>query len=563
MIRSCHELPDNEVITADVCIIGGGPAGLTIASALDGAPLRVVVLEAGGQPANRPAGLSELSADVGDGDLAPPLRVPPRLGGAANEWNVRLANRQRGVRMLPLSPSDLESRSWVPDSGWPIAWNELNRYYGRADEFLGLTDRGYGVDQWEDDRGKRLDLEEHGFTTKMEQFASPAVFTRSIRKRLEASSNVAVYLDGAAGLIDGAPDRATHVMIDHGRAGRLRVEAGVFVLASGGIDNATMLLRARDGMGFAGSQDVVGRYYLDHQRVVTGLVTPTDKSLFQNGSLYDLTTRDGVGAMGKLAPTEDLLATHRMLHSGSMLLPKPPADIQSALAAPLRRPSPITLARTAGYVARIGAEMAIRQRRWRPRVDAGWSTLGGSAFDRFCVETQVELAPDRNNCVRLGDSVDEFGRKRPEMSWRWNEIDLQSLRATTLLLEKAFSNSGLGVFEPDPWNDRPLLTTPNGAFHPSGTTRMGDNRATSVTDRNAKLHGVTNVYVSGSSLFPTVGYANPTLTIVALGLRLADHLRPSSIVHKRSMAPQQEQPQTRRRPVLQAFDELVTRHGSI
>ena len=207
--------------------------------------------------------------------------------------------------------------------------------------------------------------------------------------------------------------------------------------------------------------------------------------------------------------------------------------------------------------------MAIRQRRWRPRVDAGWSTLGGSAFDRFCVETQVELAPDRNNCVRLGDSVDEFGRKRPEMSWRWNEIDLQSLRATTLLLEKAFSNSGLGVFEPDPWNDRPLLTTPNGAFHPSGTTRMGDNRATSVTDRNAKLHGVTNVYVSGSSLFPTVGYANPTLTIVALGLRLADHLRPSSIVHKRSMAPQQEQPQTRRRPVLQAFDELVTRHGSI
>ena len=194
MIRSCHELPDNEVITADVCIIGGGPAGLTIASALDGAPLRVVVLEAGGQPANRPAGLSELSADVGDGDLAPPLRVPPRLGGAANEWNVRLANRQRGVRMLPLSPSDLESRSWVPDSGWPIAWNELNRYYGRADEFLGLTDRGYGVDQWEDDRGKRLDLEEHGFTTKMEQFASPAVFTRSIRKRLEASSNVACLL---------------------------------------------------------------------------------------------------------------------------------------------------------------------------------------------------------------------------------------------------------------------------------------------------------------------------------------------------------------------------------
>ena len=562
MIKSCRELPDHEVITADVCIIGGGPSGLTIASALDGAPLRVVVLEAGGQPTSRPAGLSELSADVGDGDLAPPLRVPPRLGGAANEWNVRLANRQRGVRMLPLSPSDLESRSWVPDSGWPIAWNELNRYYRRADEFLGLTDRGYQVEEWETDRGKRLALEEHGFTTKMEQFASPAVFTQSIRKRLAASSNVDVYLDGAVGVIDGETDRATHVMVDHGRAGRLRVEADIFVLASGGIDNATMLLRAREGLGFAGSQEVVGRYFLDHQRVVTGLVTPTDSDLFQNGSLYDLTTRDGAAAMGKLTPTEELLATHRMLHSGSMLLPKPPAEIVSALAAPLAQPSPKALARTAGYVARVGTQMAIRQRRWRPRVDAGWSGLGGSAFDRFCVETQVELAPDRNNRVRLGDSVDEFGRRRPEISWRWNEIDLQSLRATTSLLQKAFSNSGLGEFEPIPWNDRPLLTTPNGAFHPSGTTRMGDSPTTSVTDRNAKLHGVANVYVSGSSLFPTVGYANPTLTIVALGLRLADHLRPSSSIGKRSFAPQ-EQPQTRRRPGLQVFDELVTRHGSI
>ena len=254
--------------------------------------------------------------------------------------------------------------------------------------------------------------------------------------------------------------------------------------------------------------------------------------------------------------------TQRRLRRGTRRLQKRLAGAIATLAAPLAQPSPKALARTAGYVARVGTQMAIRQRRWRPRVDAGWSGLGGSAFDRFCVETQVELAPDRNNRVRLGDSVDEFGRRRPEISWRWNEIDLQSLRATTSLLQKAFSNSGLGEFEPIPWNDRPLLTTPNGAFHPSGTTRMGDSPTTSVTDRNAKLHGVANVYVSGSSLFPTVGYANPTLTIVALGLRLADRLRPSSSIGKRSFAPQ-EQPQTRRRPGLQVFDELVTRHGSI
>lgn len=534
MIKSCSGLSDDTVVEADICIIGGGPAGLTLAASLDGAPMRVAVIEAGGEP-SAPLGLSESSVAAGQGNLEPPLRIPPRLGGGANEWIVRLANMQRGVRMLPLSPVDLESRPWIPHSGWPISWTELDRYYRQANDFLGLSDRGYAAEDWEGERGRRFALEAHGFTTTMEQFALPSVFTESIRQKLATSSNVEVYLDGAAGTIDGAADRATHLAVDHGRAGRLRVHADVFVLAAGGIDNATLLLRAREQMGFADSADVVGRFYVDHQRMITGSFTPADPNLFRLAGLYDLTTRNETAVMGKLTPTAELIASHQILHSGSMLLPKPSAEVEHGLAtiralvardrgAMDDRPTPAALARTALYVARTGAEMAIRQRRWPPRVDAGWSTLAGSPFARFSLETQIELTPDRDNRVRLGDSADRFGRRQAEMSWSWNELDLHSLKTTSSLLETAFRESQLGAFEPASWDDQPLLTTPNGAYHPSGTTRMGTSSATSVTDQDARLHGVANIYVAGSSVFPTVGYANPTLTIVALALRLADHL---------------------------------------
>lgn len=535
MIRSCSELADDTVLRTDVCIVGGGPAGLSLANSLVGAPFEVLVLEAGGAP-GRPIGLTESSVAASEGDLEPPLRVPSRLGGGANEWIVRLRNMRRGVRMLPLSAIDLDARPWVPESGWPIEWSELERYYARADDLLELGERGYDLDRWEGDRRVRLPLESHGFTTAMERFASPAVFKERIPERLSRSSNVGVLLDAPVGAIDGTPRRATHVMIDHGRAGRVRVEADTFVLATGGIDNARLLLAARDRQGFADSGRVVGRYFVDHHRIVTGHLRPANTALFAEAGLYDLTGRAEGAAMGKVTPTADLLRSHGLLHSGSMLLPKPSAEVEHGLGLLrelIRRRTPpneirrhaVPLARTAAWVARTGAEMAVRQRRFPPSVDAGWSGLSGRPFDRFMVETQIELAPDSGNRLRLGASVDRFGRPCAEMAWRWTDLDLQSLRATTALLAAAVRNSGVGTFEAISWDDEPALTTPNGAFHPSGTTRMGGDRSTSVTDHTGRVHDVDNVYVAGSSLFPTVGYANPTLTIVALAIRLGDHLR--------------------------------------
>jgi choline dehydrogenase-like flavoprotein len=340
------------------------------------------------------------------------------------------------------------------------------------------------------------------------------------------------------GMLQGEPDRVTHAEVDNGAQGRLTVVARQFVLAGGGIENPRQLLAARNGGGYGTGHDVVGRYYMDHLRFISGVLTPHDATTIQRSGLYDIReTTDGAVVMGKLVPTDQLLRDHRLLHSGAMLLPKLPqelvADVRAlmtgARSAVTGKGLPkMSVWRDAfggaiGLTAMAG-RMAIRQRRLPPRTDAGWSGLGGRGrFTQFAVELQVEQAPVRSNQVRL-NGVSALGRPTAELVWRWSQVDLESARRTQELFASAISSSGIGNFESTPWDERPPLTTPSGAYHPTGGTRMHSDPTRGVVDADTRVHGVTNLYVTGSSVFPTSGYANPTLTIVALALRTGRHL---------------------------------------
>ena len=533
MLIDCADVADGTVIDTDICVIGAGPAGLTVASTLAESNQRVVVIEAGYGP-GKPIGLEHRAADVVDSDFDAPLSVPHRFGGGANEWIVRLPKMRRGVRMLPLDPQDLEERSWLPNSGWPLAWSELSRWYRDAVNFLGLSPLGFDLAHWVDEQHPAIDLDTAGFTTGIEQMADPRLFTRTIHDGLAKSANVDVYLGATAGELEGHADRVVSLTLDHGIRDRLRVHAGTFVLACGGIENARMLLQARGNAGFGAGTKNVGAYYVDHHRCTTGLLTPSDPNLLQRVSLYDLTTRRGAYVMGKIVPTPELRRENRLLHSGTMILPKPSDETAVGLD-DLRRfrvnprngmEQPSRAIRSGISFARAGVAMMVRQRRLPPNVDAGWSAAAnGSFFDHFMVETQIELAPTESNRLVLGSRGGPFGRRRMEMRWRWTDVDLRSLHRTTQLLVEAFERSGTGTLTPVVLDGSPRVTTPNGAFHPSGTTRMSASPATGVVDRNGAVHGTPNLFVAGSSIFPTAGYANPTFTIVALALRLAEYLR--------------------------------------
>ena len=317
------------------------------------------------------------------------------------------------------------------------------------------------------------------------------------------------------------------------------MKANAYVLACGGLDNPRLLLSANDEHGIGNAHDVVGRYYMDHLRYISGEIVPFDRRLFTRSGLYDIRSTPHGLVMGKLAPTEELLESEALLQSGATILPRPPAEVAAALdevmatiralrrgERPDRRPPLSSFARVAAHLGRTGPEMALRQRRFPPRTDAGWSSTWGNArrYARFSVEHQLEQAPDRENRVRLGKTRNEFGRPAIDVAWRWGELDLQSARTTQELFGQAVEQSGVGRFEPRTWTDHPPVTTPAGAYHPMGGTRMHVDPRQGVVDANAKVHGVRNLFVAGSSVFSTGGYANPTFTLLALSVRLAEHL---------------------------------------
>ena len=149
--------------------------------------------------------------------------------------------------------------------------------------------------------------------------------------------------------------------------------------------------------------------------------------------------------------------------------------------------------------------------------------------NQFHLFYQTEQAPNPDSLVRLHAERDRFGMPRLEAAIRFTELDLHTIRATHRLIAARFAESGTGELQCDDdaldaWiEDR--RTQFNSSAHQLGTTRMGRDPRTSVVDADCRVHGVANLYVAGSSVFPTGGHANPTLTLVALALRLAAHLR--------------------------------------
>lgn len=538
MRSEAGEYPDGHTFDVDVCIIGGGPAGLTLANELVDTSLRVLLIERGGMP-GKPTGSFESHFEDAGSTFDLPPSVRPRLGGAANEWMVRLPWHRRGVRMVPLEASDFERRDWVPHSGWPISRTDLDPFYERAHDLLGLGPFDEQIERWTTPRRQPIELSEHGFASSVERFADPAVFTERVVRRLEQADNVHILLHASGGMLDRTATGIDRLEIDAGRQARLEARARTLVLAGGGAENAGMLLRACRGAGLGNEHDAVGRYHIDHVRTDAGVLVPNPDRPVSSYGLYDFRQQNGSFVGSKLVVTEEAQRRTQVLSSAIQLLPKPTDDVAAALRVSRdylhdglqrsQRPPIRTMLKAARYVARYAPEMAIRQRRVPPRTDAGWVRTRSTdrAYASFELELQTELTPDPSNRITLSPTeCDELGRPRQRIAWRFTDGDVESIHRTRELLAKTIAAAELGEFLPTPWpDDMPPLNTPDGAYHPSGSTRMSHDPRRSVVDASCRVHGAPNVAVVGASVFPTNGYANPTLTVLALAIRLADDIR--------------------------------------
>ncbi len=531
MLTDASLLPDGTSITADVCVVGAGPAGIALARELQKQAVRVCLVESGGLEADEDAQRLTSIPRAG-GDLTFPSGSRRRqFGGTATVWNAPIPGNRQGVRMLPLDPLDFEQREWVEDSGWPIAYGDLDAYYRRAQSLLELKPTGSDAGPWPD-APDPWPLDPDKVQTTMVQFARRPALLRRGKEVLD--SEVQVLLRANVTDFELAQDRLSvsrlRVACFNGK--RHSVTASVFVLATGGIENAR-LLRLCEG----GVRDLVGRYFMDHVWASIGTVTLADPAAFAASALYDIVRVHGHLVGGRLRLSDDAMRSEGLLNGAVTITPRPSPEHLQAIEGlrffkrrghygenvgyleALRR-----VARGGPYAAALTAELAWRQRRFPPTISSGWAQLrrGGHRLPHFDLELQLELPPRRENQIVLAERHDALGLPVACVRYEFGDLERRTLHRTSELMAEAIEDAGIGqVSHRARASD---LVSGESIHHHMGTTRMHESPARGVVDPNCRVHGVKNLYVAGSSVFPTGGYANPTLTIIALALRLADHL---------------------------------------
>jgi choline dehydrogenase-like flavoprotein len=493
-------------LEADLCITGAGPAGLTLARELVGTDLSVVLLESGG---DRPdPGAQLLNDGRVRGDRYAGLRTTRRrqVGGSANSWNTALGGAL-GAKFAPLDPVDLEGRPGLAGVAWPFDRAHLDPYYRLAQLRCGLGPFQYDGAHWVDPARPALEQIGPDLVTRVYQLGGSRVFTETYGRELRAASNVTLYT-GATAVRVGKTDGSGMAVVEGANrgGGRFRVRSRVVVLAGGAVENARLLLASGDSPANApGNQSGwLGRGFMEHPRDRSLVLLPRRPRLAERLAFYDRhAAPDGTLVAGRLALSDEILERETCPNAYLTILPG--AGRRGAvgwLPAPLR-----SLLLGAGWD--------------RAEAGYGWSAMGsaGERIDRFHLLINLEQRPHPDNRVVLSPAVDRFGVPRAELHWRWRAEERAALARLHDIVRVRLEAAGLFRV-----TVRRRRIDPN-AHHHAGTTRMHADPRHGVADPNGRVHGTDHLYLAGASLFPTAGAANPTLTVVALTLRLADHLK--------------------------------------
>jgi choline dehydrogenase-like flavoprotein len=524
-IVDLRHAPPAGPLETDVCVVGAGAAGLTVASELGRAGRDVVLLESGGfAPEEETQALNDLAV------TGYPVREnfmsrARYYGGSCNLW---------AGRSMRLSPEDMEAESDPERAGWPLSHGELARWYPAAARVLGLPDPALFEAAAHSPTMSRVErgLFESGLVAPTVSLwaRGPMRFGPARRGELGRSARVRVLLHANAVRLrltaDGGAIAAVEGAVLHGP--RFEVRARRVVLAAGGVENARLLLLSNLG----NEHDLVGRYFMDHPRAVFGRVRLAPGArlpVLRGRPVADGKLQVGIGVPPAIRRAEGLLNHYATLES----------EFSGYAAAGYQ-----SLVKTAKVVLRkgyAGSRWEVGRSRLsdipgmiylltpkelmpHPLYRVYWAARSAlhprpdgraRVIVYFC-----EQPPDRESRVLLGEQRDALGQPKAELRWRIGPEVTRSVLALQERLGATLRASGIGELEPGA--GEPRYTD---ASHHMGTTRMSRDPRTGVVDPSCRVHATANLYLAGSSVFPTAGHANPTPTIIALALRLAEHLR--------------------------------------
>jgi len=509
---------DGKEITSDICIVGAGAAGITLARALAKNETSVCLLESGGFE------LEQNTQSLYKGEIAGVPYYPletARLryfGGTTGHW---------GGACWPLEENEFQQREWVPYSGWPFSRKDLDPFYIQAQAAFGLGPFNYDADYWSKEGNQPvLPLVDSRVVTRIYQNSAPPTrFGTRYREEIEQAYNISaiLYANATDINLDHLNQTVRYVTAKTLGGKSFRVTSRFFVIAAGGLENPRLLL-----LNDIGNQnDLVGRFFMDHIGLPPSILLLPKRidTLF-----YSRTSINGTDIRAGLGLRPDVLEEERILSSwlGFRLEPSPESRLADSW----------DTIKSSLHKGEIPDDFYYHLKTMLRSMRKLYGSMPDSDDDTdelvtIPIGNQSEQSPNPMSRVTLGDELDELGQRRIRLDWRLTDLDYQSIRRTQEITAAEIGKSNLGrmkILNPEEtnvWEDPDHiseLVQPTGAFHHIGTTRMHKNPKYGVVDENCRVHGTKNLYIAGSSVFPTSGYTNPTLTIVAMAYRMADHL---------------------------------------
>lgn len=502
----------------DICIVGSGAAGSFLAQSLADSGLSVLILETGGD-----ASENDIKRYIRNLDI-PSINgmnygFSRQLGGSTNLWAGRIA---------PFESSDCSQKPSIQSDGWPIDIRDLVPFYNKASEVMGLPCYDYFVKDREQasykNTQKLIDAcKNTSLHIKKFIWSSPPFNSRlKILPKLSDNITVLSFCHVTQIFESSTQDKIEGIEYVDATSKIHKIEPKHIVLAAGGVENVRILLNSisvsRNGVG--NRHDVVGRYFSTHPKADMGVLflnkaVPINDPLFVDCDENGISARQGIGFTQEKQVSGGMLnhyvqLTPMLEYTASTLFES--VKNSSALNANLINKSKVL----SGFLPGLGHIV--------------FEIIGRIAklqtkSKKFILRTFLDQFPDKDNRVVLSDELDEHGFRKVDIHWRFTERDKQSVLAFFDALNIEFETQNMGYIEYSKLKD--LEEWPMTAIHSHfmGTTRMGNDPQTSVVNKNCQVHGYSNLFIAGPSVFPTYGYANPVYTVTALSIRLGEFLK--------------------------------------
>lgn len=549
MVIDANKCEAGKVINTDVCIVGAGAAGIAIAAEFANTGIDVVLAESGGFSVEK-----KLQA-LFDGEVEKSSRHPDValyrrrvVGGTTSVW---------GGRCVPFDDIDFECRDYMPYSGWPLSRADLLPYYARANP---LCDAGvfdyHASSSIDTNAGDMIP----GFTSDsvitdgIERFSCPTNFGRVYRSMLKRTRNICLVYHATCTAIKMRESGASveKLVFRNHRGQSIEICSKRYVLAMGGIETTRLLLSSNDVMqnGVGNDHDKLGRFYMCHVASTAAelRIAPKTANVIYG---YEM-SKDGIYCRRRLALSADAQRKHGIGNMIARFIYPNAANpdhgngilstlfLAKSLLHPeyrgafnfsdfLRSKSEHSKADYRAHLRNILTDLpqtlAFAQMVVRKRFLAGRklpSVMLKSRTNSYVLDVNIEQSPDPNNRITLVNKKDCFGVPKLRIDWRANSTDKNTVKTGLQIMRDEFRRGGCGELVVN--EERLENCSPLGGHH-IGTTRMAASPHEGVVDENCRVHGVSNLYIASSSVFPTSSHANPTLTIVALAIRLADHLK--------------------------------------